>query len=304
MMMQDLPTDKEIGKVHKHVWKGVCAAVKEIIELETERTEDDLAKRIAKPIYRAVDVELLKLPWKQAAQELVTKAMTQLATQFSERPWFFQINFVPTLATTAWQLFGYGANQGKHIKWEQLEEVVAIECINHVNRCRLDQVMWQTIQAFFDDEKLRSKVWKALSGAYWRAVEITREEMEQQQGPFSWSRKQDPRQDQLRVEMFVRRWIDDSTCRAWGAIESAGMELNEELLDGFFQALVSPFGLEDPFSCIPGELTENIGVPPPDWPFIPNVVHELFDEWTSGSKKKRKKSSNGGGDWESTEAFA
>jgi len=140
-----------------------------------------------------------------------------------------------------------------------------------------------------DDEKIRSKVWNALSKSYKPSIDEV---------------MNDPRPvpDLMRVEMFTKRWVTDAAGRMWASIEGSEHILTVDTMGQFFSALLAPFGAEHPFSCIPRSLTSRIGVPPADWPFIWDTVQNLFNEWHGGQgesrpKKRRKKAKT----WEDDE---
>merc|ERR1712039_550448 len=70
--------------------------------------------------------------------------------------------------------------------------------------------------------------------------------------------------------------------RAWSACEHSDNVLCEDTVCRLFQGLVSPFGPDHPFSCIPFSLTEECGgKPEEDWPFISETVEALFEQWRS-----------------------
>merc|ERR1712232_20145 len=112
-------------------------------------------------------------------------------------------------------------------------------------------------------------------------------------------------QELQRVETFARKWIDDSICRAWGALEQQESTLHETLSQVFLR-MVAPWGEDEPFTCIPGVLIENIGRPPSDWSFIPEAVGQVLTRWnegaSGGSTKKRKKATGSGA--EQSSAFS
>merc|ERR1719436_82340 len=80
-------------------------------------------------------------------------------------------------------------------------------------------------------------------------------------------------------------------CKA--AIPDFEAVLNLEYMERLFQALVAPFGREDPFSYIPRDLTIEMGRPPEDWSFITDVLEELLDSWGVLDGPPRKKQRTG-----------
>merc|ERR1740121_3387907 len=67
--------------------------------------------------------------------------------------------------------------------------------------------------------------------------------------------------------------------RAWQAIDSPDKKLSEETVSTLFAILISPFGEEHHFSCIPTELLPETGRPGMDWPFITQTTEALFESW-------------------------
>merc|ERR1711920_479285 len=77
--------------------------------------------------------------------------------------------------------------------------------------------------------------------------------------------------------------------RAWQAICSSEV-LTYDSIVSLFQNLIAPFGKEHPFSCVPAMLTQAIGRPPFDWPFIGQQVQLLCNAWRcpmSSAKRRR-----------------
>merc|ERR1712048_218046 len=96
-----------------------------------------------------------------------------------------------------------------------------------------------------------------------------------------------------RVERFLSEWMEQSISRAWQSIDNTGIIINEELVMSLFQNLIAPFGEDHPFSCVPTALTESIGRPPHDWPFMRKAAKTMFETWrkqesTPASKRRKK----------------
>jgi len=158
----------------------------------------------------------------------------------------------------------------------------------------LDKAIWDVVGSFFVDEKVRSKLFTALSRAYWPALDEVLMDGNMQRDILYGL---DPQTDQRRIEAFTRRWLDDAISRAWASLEQSQEGLSEAVLIDLLKALIIPFGFEDPFSCLPGTLIERLGRPPSDWAFIRIVVRDLFRSWNGGAQansKKRRKKNNGG----------
>merc|ERR1711879_768955 len=97
-----------------------------------------------------------------------------------------------------------------------------------------------------------------------------------------------------RVERFLSEWMEQSISRAWQSIDNSGVTINEGLVEKLFQNLIAPFGEDHPFSCVPTALTESIGRPPHDWPFMRKAAKTMFESWrkaeTAPASKRRKRS--------------
>jgi len=288
-------TDQLLGYIHETIYKAVGQAVAKIADLMGEWTEEQITKRIVKQMYKACDPELMQMPWLKACQELVQRTMHGYSSSCNETEWFYEIDLVPAFCAAAWQLLA-ASGQAVQVPHEQIKQVVKMEYYAKLDSTRLDQAMWKVTSESFPEDKVRGKVFKALNGSYWSAFDVALddghlyEDLHGGQVGTSF--------ELGRVETFMRRWVDDSTCRFWVALEQSGEgRLSEDSILGLFRALITPFGEEDPFSCIPAALTETIGRPPSDWPFLPEVVHELFARWSgedwaqapAGPPKKRRR---------------
>merc|ERR1740120_384757 len=168
-----------------------------------------------------------------------------------------------------------------------VEDIVRVEYDDAVERCMLEKTMWDAAAAMFTDDKVRSKVWKCLSAAYWPALD------EALASSMTRAHLQRPPQEDLRhVEEFMRAWIHDSMGRAWSALPSMNADgdsvLTEDLMCELFQRLLVPLGEEHPFSCVSSDLTSRIGRPPRDWKFIRQAVRSWSQGRGHGRKRKRK----------------
>jgi len=205
-----------------------------------------------------------------------------------EKKWFFEIDLAPAFTSAAWEILKFqarGANP-RHVRFPELQEVVVNEYEEKLDRILLIKAMWDATSATFgsDDSKVQSKVYNALHKAYQGALD----ECIMDSRPLG---------DLEKVEMFTKRWIDDSMRRAWSSIEGSDRIITPQTVISLFRNLVAPFGADHPFSCVPANLIDNIGRPPSDWPFIKHTVSHMFTVWrqeTAGpSSGKRRKTKSG-----------
>lgn len=165
-----------------------------------------------------------------------------------------------------------------------------------LDRNMLDRGMWEATAATFGDvdEKVKSKVFHAVSRSYWPVLD----EVILMLGPEQLLRPGNSANELKNVEIFTQKWIQSAITRVWG-VENAEQLFNQDTVTELFLRLVAPFGPDHPYSCIPKVLVETIGTPPPDWPYIEIGVQELFSEWgqpgggsgSGESSKKRRKTS-------------
>lgn len=272
--------EQVLSRVHDAIHSGVWEAVEGIMHLETTWSEAELSKRLVKYMYKSASNEnLLTLEWDQICEQLVKGMFDNgFHTSCGDCEWFYEIDLAPALSSAAMVLL---PGAGWRVTPQQAYEAVSAAYQGNLDRITLEKAIWEMVENLFDDEKVRTKVYNATSRAYEPALQTILADVT-------------PQEDIQRIEGFVRRWIEDSTCRAWGGLhEQAEEVLNQEALVQMFDHLLQPFGDEHPFSCIPRVLSEGIGAPPPGWDFIPQVVEELSTQWENDkdmpSKKRRKK---------------
>ena len=86
-----------------------------------------------------------------------------------------------------------------------------------------------------------------------------------------------PYGDSRAVELFLKHWMGDSLRRAWVS-----------LVARLFRNVVSPFGNQVAFSCIPIQLTDLSGGPPPE-------NGHMSEQWLN--KFQLREGGNKGGEW-------
>merc|ERR1712039_330059 len=202
-----------------------------------------------------------------------------------ERDWFFSIDMAPVFHGVVSQIV---ANNGIAVPDELLYEACVIEYEDKLDKILLDRAMWEAASGTFSgalDEKSVTKVFHALSKAYWPALD----EVLQQSLMADFQGWLSPEQELHRVEQFFQKWASDSMSRCWGAIQDSETILTPELAETLFRTLLAPFGDEDPFSCVPQIFTEQIGRPPSDWAFIAQCLTQVYSQWGPGAPPQSKR---------------
>jgi hypothetical protein len=233
------------------------------------------------------------MEWNDMCKELVHRSVNGYSSA-SESEWFYEIDLAPLFTHLAMDMLANG--QGIHVHPQAVADIVQVEYDDCVERCMLERAMWSASQAFFSDDKVKSKVYKCLTGAYYPALD------EAIASCMMRARQSRSPQDDLRhVEEFTRQWIHDSMGRAWSALPSLNEDgdsmLTEDLMCKLFKRLLIPFGEDHPFSCISSDLTQRIGRPPHDWKFIRQAVRELITGEVPRGGRKRKAAPQPAGDW-------
>merc|ERR1719263_2147086 len=118
-----------------------------------------------------------------------------------EAEWFFQIDLVPALTAAAMVLL---PAIGWRVPPSQVFETINTEFTLSIDRITLERAMWEMVESLFgDDEKARTKVFRAISNSYNNALQAALADPT-------------PMEELSRVEVFTKAWIDDTACRAWG----------------------------------------------------------------------------------------
>lgn len=281
-------------RMYTLIYNTVGLAVSNIAHLDKEWSEADISKRIVRHVYKAAsDPELLKMPWEQSCQELVVRAMNGYSASCGEKPWFYDIDLVRVFTATGIEMVN---GTGQAFNPNGIHEIMEMEYQDKLDRRLLDKAIWEVVSAFFLDDKVKGKVFTALSKSYWPALDAVLMDGNMHRDILHGL---DAQTDQRRIEAFTRRWMDDAMSRAWAVLEISEGGLEETTLVELLKALICPFGEEDPFSCLPGALTERLGRPPMDWAYVRQCVKDLFRQWNEGasapSKNNRKRKNKSGG---------
>jgi len=197
--------------------------------------------------------------------------------------WFFELDLAPALCACLWELLrGPGTGGAPCCRsYAALEREATAHYEDTMDRHLLERAMWDVTKDIFTDDFVCKRVYKYLADSHSVALAAANAE----------STGLHPLR---RVEKFLREWMEQSISRAWQSIDNSGVAITEELVLNLFQNLIAPFGEDHPFSCVPTALTESIGRPPHDWPFMKKTAKTMFESWrrqeTAPASKRRKKS--------------
>merc|ERR1719401_790205 len=141
------------------------------------------------------------------------------SASFAEQEWFHAIDLTPALSAAALVVL---PAIGWRVPPADVFEAISGEYNLNLDRITLDKCMWEMVESLFDEEKARTKVFHAISRSYEPALQAALSD------PM-------PMEDIIRVERFMKHWIDDTACRAWGGLgDNAQEQLTEETLVDMF----------------------------------------------------------------------
>ena len=294
--MPETSLQKELmSRVYGSIVSAAAWASRDVADMDPEWDEDKIFNRVVKSTFKtASDPKLQDMRWDDMCQELVQRVMRGLSQSCDKAAWFFQIDLSYVFFGAAWELIMNRCHEGVPPYSEMVRQFIKVAYWDKLDRILLDRAIWETVQSVFEDcdEKVHSKLFRALSCSYWAVLDEVLHEVNMEDGLLVPPLADVPMWRQ-RVEQFMKKWIDRSMCRVWGAIEQSERVLTHHSVAQLFLDLCTPFGVQDPFTCMPRVLIEFSGRPPPDWSFITQAVEELFCEWNSGradgSSKKRRK---------------
>mmetsp|Transcript_25452 Transcript_25452/g.58652 ORF Transcript_25452/g.58652 Transcript_25452/m.58652 type:complete len:325 (+) Transcript_25452:150-1124(+) len=279
------PVDAVLSAVWNQLHADVEAMVAPIAHLEKRWPQHELTKRIVRYIYKAISAPMLStMPWKAACAYAIERALQPLNNACNEADWFFEIDLLPVLTKAVWEVL---SRIDSEVTFRQVQEE-AYNVYHHVmDEVLLQKGMWQAVEDTFGGQKERSKVFNALARTYQDALQGAKSDV----GPPDGNAP-DKNRECAMVRAFFKRWLEDSMNRVWN-IEYADRLFTPPAVQELFQRLLSPFGEENGFSCVPSELTTLSGPPPPTWGYVATAVQELFKKWDmvfrgSGPKRGRR----------------
>jgi len=261
-----------LERLHEAVYNSAWTATKSVVRLQRDWDHNEFAKRITKYIYKAAQApELMALPPQQAAQQFIESGMHGFSSACGDKSWFFELDLAPTFCDGFYEIF---ASSGHSAAWSEVESCINAKYEELMDACLLEKAIWDSAALLLPDESLRNKLYKALKSGHENAFKQAAEETQSMP-------------DLQRVEAFTSLWIEHSMSKAWSALETGGNLMTPSNLVYLFQDLVAPFGEDHPFSCVPAVLTQSIGRPPRDWPFLKDAVRQFLKTWNQPAAKGR-----------------
>lgn len=279
---QHLTEEQLLERLHGNIYNRVSEAVIPIQHMEKQWSPTELMKRVTGYIYKAAkSPEVQSGTWTEAAIRIIDQAFNGYGAACGERPWFYEIRLQQAFVAAVWEVVQ--ARPRDRVSFAKVEDHVVSEFDERLDRCLLNKAMWDATQKIFSERNAPSKVFQALCKSYDTVLDEC----------FSDSR---PLEDLHRVQDFLKRWVDESMRRAWTSVENSETVITERTVIQLFANLIAPFGDDHAFSCIPVVLTDKIGRPPADWPYLKQVVRQMFASWrqeNSGGTSKRRKTASG-----------
>jgi len=275
-----VPPEEMLEKLHTILYSEVGNAVRTVTELEKSWTEGEMVKRIVRYIYKAAShEEVLKLPWEDGIKKFIVVAMQSYGASCQEKEWFYELDLAPVFQRAAWEVLqSHPERQGAD--YRIVEEVAEAEYQSYLDETLNNKAMWIAVAHVYSDAKQQGKVFQALARTYQVALDFVLADTR-------------PLEDLQRLEIFLKKWMEDSLARAWNSVGEPERNLTDELAFKLFRKLMAPLGPNHAFSCVPLVLTERIGRPPEKWPFISNTIRNIFKQWRAcqaqGNKKKKRK---------------
>jgi len=269
-------------RLHTALNGSVWQLVKQVVHLEPEWSANEMTKRIIKHFYKAgSSTDLLSMAWPQATTQFIDNAMSGYSAACGDRPWFFELDLATALCSAIWEVVRVSSVQPR-ANYPELEQAATARYEELMDGILTDKAIWEATLGVFGEDPINSKIYKTLKSSY----EGASNEAVSSRRPMS---------EEQRVEVFIRRWMDDSIGRVMQAVDGSPSLLTPGNIARLFGNLVVPFGDNHAFSCIPAALTENIGRPPRSWPFLMRAARQFIVEWNRPTSKGGKRRLAGAG---------
>jgi len=276
---QEAVNSDVLKRIHDQLYHHVGEAVEPVQDLEKQWTPTQMISRIVRYIYKsASNEELQRQHWRECVKNLVAGAMHGYSSACQEKEWFFEINLIPAFQSAAWELLR--ANRSNP-SYGVLEELIQVEYEEKLDRILLVKAMWDAARhTFRGNDTAVSKVYASLGKTY----DVALDEAVADNRPIP---------DEVRMEHFMKRWINESMQRCWSSFEGSDRLITERSVTKLFGNLVAPFGDEHPFSCVPSIFFPGGERPPSNWHYIRVAAKNMFESWererTAPSGKRRKR---------------
>lgn len=281
-----------LQRIHEQLYHHVGEAVEPVSDLEKQWSPSQMTTRIVRYIYNsAKHEELQRQSWKECVKSLVAGAVNGYASACQDKDWFFEIDLKPAFQCAAWEILR--ANRMK-TSYRDVEDLIEVTYEKELDSILLRKAMWDVAaKTFRGNETAVSKVNAALSKTYDVALNE------------ALADKRSIR-DEVRMEHFMKRWINESMQRCWGSFDSSERLITESSVTKLFERSVAPFGDNHPYTCIPQVFFPHGERPGRNWPYIRVATRKMFVAWererNAPSSKRRKRGGGGGGDEENAAA--
>lgn len=263
--------------LHEVLKLEVADVIEPIQHLEAHWSAPELVKRLAGYIYKAaVHPELPGLEWRETVAKIVQRAMDSYCGACFGRPWFYELNLEPPLCIAVWKVLTVEDCDPVFL-YSDIQTRVAAGVQEKRDHTILVDAVKNAAEETFEDELDAAKISECLLRGYAGSVEKAARE-----GPAA------DKDDIRPIKAFIRTWLHDSMGRAWTAVRNPSSTLSRNNILTLFQGLVSPFGDNNPFSCVPMHLLSGGGPPPREWEFLGRAVDELFHEWDEIARRGKK----------------
>ena len=190
--------------------------------------------------------------WEECARSFVKRAFQGYASACGRKDWFHAVDFSHVFAYAIWEILAIRSRLVPNLSFQRLSVFVRKEVDEQLHRKLADDTVYDVVVATCPDHPgLQSNLGDTLYRPYTTSLQLSPAQ---------------PYRDFTAVVLFLKHWMNDSLRRAWVSLENAGVDITEDLVAKLFQNLISPFGNQVPFSCIPVQLTDLSGGPPPrEW---------------------------------------
>lgn len=274
-----------LERLHTVLHTEITAAIGPISHLERTWSPSEMVRRLTRYLYRAACQDnLCTQQWEHCIKSFIAHAMQSYAASCQEKEWFYELDLAPVFQLAAWEILtAVPARQGA--EYRVVEEFAESEYQSYLDETLNNKAMWIAVSTVIPDSKNQLKVFTALQKTYQAALDYVLADTR-------------PLEDIRRLEMFIKKWMEDSLTRAWNSVAEPERNLTENISFKLFWKLMAPFGAHHGFSCVPQVLTERIGRPPDRWPFISQTVRGIYQSWSLciGTKKKRRKTAGDDGE--------
>lgn len=274
-----------LERLHSALYVEVGQAVRPVHHVETTWSEGEMVRRIVSYIYRAAgNEELRDMVWDQVIVKFLQGAMGRYCASCQEKTWFYDLDLSGVFARAAWEVLSASTSRQPRPAYQAVLKLAENEFQSCLDETLHNKAMWIAVKDIFKDAKHQSKVLTSLQRTYQVALDFV----------LSDTR---PLEDIVRLQGFLKKWMEDSLTRSWNAVGEPERNLSQEISISLFQRLMAPFGPKHQFSCVPSVLIETIGRPPDKWAFISKTIRAIYMNWDqtssgdggSGASRKKKR---------------